>query len=174
MISSPLRSLHGMERRKSEFGVRLEQAIARRKTDRKALAKALGITVQAVGNAIRDGKFSAENTARASRYLHVNWFWLATGEEAMEVADQGLRISDEERGLLLKLAAPAPIREVPAGVHLLPEKPRPAGRMVSGAGNGLAEALRRAAEIERHEDEGREIPPKPTRHPPAKRPATKK
>ncbi len=70
-----------------EFGARITTALALAKLDRKALATHLGVSVQAVGQAIRGGRFSAENTARAARFLGVNWFWLATGEESAEVED---------------------------------------------------------------------------------------
>lgn len=48
---------------------------------RAKLATALGISVQAVGQALNGkSKFSAETSARAARFLKVDHFWLATGE----------------------------------------------------------------------------------------------
>ncbi len=61
---------------------RLAEAMsATGKTDRAKLARALGISVQAIG-AVINGKsksLSAENCSRAARYLGVNTDWLAAG-----------------------------------------------------------------------------------------------
>ncbi len=65
------------------FGDRLETALNLAKKGRKALADHLGISVQAVGQTVRGetASFNAINTAKAARFLGVNWYWLATGEE---------------------------------------------------------------------------------------------
>lgn len=64
------------------YGDRLKEALARSGKDRKGLATAMGISVQAVGGVINGGTkaFTAENNARAASYLGVNPSWLATGE----------------------------------------------------------------------------------------------
>jgi transcriptional regulator with XRE-family HTH domain len=53
-----------------------------RVTDRAKLADALGISVQAVGQALagQTRALSAENSAKAARFLKVDHHWLATGE----------------------------------------------------------------------------------------------
>lgn len=47
--------------------------------DKTALAKELGISYQAVRKVLEGGKFSAENNAKAARFLKVSSDWLATG-----------------------------------------------------------------------------------------------
>jgi transcriptional regulator with XRE-family HTH domain len=49
---------------------------------RAKLAKAMGVTVQAVGDVIRGASnaFTAEKSAKAARYLRVDHYWLATGD----------------------------------------------------------------------------------------------
>lgn len=112
MISWPPATLGAM----SDFGERLQLAIEHAKTDRKTLAKAIGITVQAVGQAINFGKFSAHNTAKAARFCGVNWYWLATGEESMSLTE-GVYLTDDDRQVLrrvLDAAEPAPAAQPPA------------------------------------------------------------
>ncbi len=58
------------------------EAIALAGVDRQSLADHLGITIQAI-SALARGRahaMTAENCARAARYLGVDAFWLATGE----------------------------------------------------------------------------------------------
>ena len=86
----------------SPFGERLLQGMQAAKMDRKALATALGISPQAVGQAIKEGKFSAANTAKAARLLCVNWYWLATGDETMAL-NAGAALTDQERAVLARL-----------------------------------------------------------------------
>lgn len=67
------------------YGKRLEEALRLAGKDRGALASELGISVQAVGQVITGGRsgtqaFTAENSARAARFLRVDGYWLATGE----------------------------------------------------------------------------------------------
>lgn len=63
------------------YGERLDQALALAGKDRKALAAALGISVQAIGQSVRGpGMLKADNSAKAAKYLAVDHHWLATGE----------------------------------------------------------------------------------------------
>jgi transcriptional regulator with XRE-family HTH domain len=64
------------------FGKRLSAAMEAAEKDRAALAAALGVSVQAIGQTIRsDSKsMTAENAAKAARFLGVDLYWLATGE----------------------------------------------------------------------------------------------
>jgi transcriptional regulator with XRE-family HTH domain len=70
------------------FKERLTTAMERVKCDRAKLAKELGVSVQAVGAVLLgDSKaLSAANTAKAARFLGVDWYWLATGEGQIEPA----------------------------------------------------------------------------------------
>lgn len=64
------------------YGERLEEALRLAGCERKALCGAVGITLQALGQVI-SGKtkaLTAENSARAAKFLQVDHFWLATGE----------------------------------------------------------------------------------------------
>ena len=64
------------------YGKRLDQAISMAKSSRKALAIGIGVSEQAIGQVIRGDTvaFSAENSAKAARFLRVDHHWLATGE----------------------------------------------------------------------------------------------
>lgn len=67
------------------YGQRLQAALDHSGKGRKALAEAIGRSVQAVGDVI-NGKskaFTAENNAKAAEFLKVNSFWLATGDGSM-------------------------------------------------------------------------------------------
>lgn len=68
------------------YGFRLLIAMEAKNATRKDLAAALGVSVQAVGDVVRgkSGAFTAENNAKAARYLGVNPNWLATGNGKME------------------------------------------------------------------------------------------
>lgn len=74
------------------YGQRLQHAITEKKSSRAAVAKAVGVSVQAVGQVIRGdtGAFTAENNAKAAKGLHINSHWLATGDGNMELADTSL------------------------------------------------------------------------------------
>jgi transcriptional regulator with XRE-family HTH domain len=65
-----------------EFGDRLTKALAIANESRDGLAKALGISVQAISQVINGitKAMTAENTLRAARHLRVSAWWLATGE----------------------------------------------------------------------------------------------
>lgn len=69
----------------STYGQRLAEALKESKKSRKNLADALGISVQAVGDAIR-GKtaaFTAENNSKAAVFLGIDSDQLATGRPAI-------------------------------------------------------------------------------------------
>lgn len=87
----------------SQFGQRLLHGMTFARTSRKALASALGISLQAVGQAIKHGNFSAANAAKAARFLGVNWYWLATGDETPAAIDPGVVLTKDERAVLLRL-----------------------------------------------------------------------
>lgn len=63
------------------YGDRLKKAMDAANCDRKTLAKALGISVQAVALVIngQTKKFDAVNHGKAHRFLRVDDEWLATG-----------------------------------------------------------------------------------------------
>lgn len=67
------------------YGERLQAAMTHARKARKDVARALGITAQAVGDVVR-GKsraFTAENSAKAAVFLGVSAHWLSTGEGDM-------------------------------------------------------------------------------------------
>jgi transcriptional regulator with XRE-family HTH domain len=72
-----------------EFGKRLEEALRIAGKERKDLADALGVSAQAIGQVIKgDTKaLTAENCARAARFLGVDFYWLATGDGTPIAAD---------------------------------------------------------------------------------------
>lgn len=64
------------------YGDRLEQALRIAGRDRAELSAAIDISVQAIGQVI-SGKtkaLTAENSAKAARFLQIDHYWLATGE----------------------------------------------------------------------------------------------
>lgn len=65
-----------------EYKDRLTQALALARRSTKDLQEHLGVSYQAMKK-LENGKtkaFSAENNARAARFLDVDAYWLATGE----------------------------------------------------------------------------------------------
>ena len=70
------------------YGARLDEALQLARKERLELADAIGVSVQAVGQVIagKTKALTAENTARAARFLDVDAFWLATGEGKPQVA----------------------------------------------------------------------------------------
>lgn len=64
------------------YGDRLEEALRIAKRDRAELSAAINISIQAIGQVIagKTKALTAENSARAARFLRVDHFWLATGE----------------------------------------------------------------------------------------------
>ena len=83
------------------YGTRLEEALTLAGKSRQDLCTAIGISEQAIGQVIQ-GKtkaFTAENNARAARYLRVDSYWLATGEghAKLEGADWPFGLIDRER-----------------------------------------------------------------------------
>lgn len=91
MLAAQACTVQGM----SEFGARLTEALRLAAKERKELAAHLRISVQAVGAAIRDGKFTASNTAKAARFLRVDWYWLATGEGEARPAHHEAPVTDD-------------------------------------------------------------------------------
>ena len=65
-----------------DYQSRLKTAMKLAHADRRALAEALGISVQAVGLVLtgQSKALTAENSAKAARFLAVDPHWLATGE----------------------------------------------------------------------------------------------
>lgn len=65
-----------------DYRSRLKTAMKLAQADRRALADALGISVQAVGMVLAGTTkaLTAENSAKAARFLGVDAHWLATGE----------------------------------------------------------------------------------------------
>jgi len=64
------------------YGERLDHALKLAKTDRKSLGAAISLSVQAIGMVIRGESvaLTAENSARAAKFLRVDHYWLATGD----------------------------------------------------------------------------------------------
>lgn len=85
------------------YGSRLASALDLAAKSRGELALHLAISPQAIGQVIRNdtGALTAENSARAARFLNVDHFWLATGEgqarEALHV--ERLALSTEAVGV---------------------------------------------------------------------------
>lgn len=71
------------------YGERLSEAIRLANCDRSELAAALGISVQAVSQVIagKTKALTADNSARAARFLQVDHYWLATGDGAPKSED---------------------------------------------------------------------------------------
>lgn len=63
------------------YGERLAIALQMAEKDRQQLADGINISVQAIGQVIagKTKALTAENSAKAARYLGVDGFWLATG-----------------------------------------------------------------------------------------------
>jgi transcriptional regulator with XRE-family HTH domain len=98
------------------YGQRLDKAMKLARTDRARVAKALGVTVQAVGQVLNGTTkaFTADKSAKVARFLAVDHFWLATGdgeprppdklsEEAMDFARRYDRLNANERQRLSAL-----------------------------------------------------------------------
>ena len=66
----------------STFGQRLELALKLAEKSRNELAEAADLTVQAIGQVIQGNTkaLTAENSAKAARFLNVDSYWLATGK----------------------------------------------------------------------------------------------
>jgi len=71
-----------------DYSERLLLALEDAKTTRESLARAIGVSAQAIGQVINRGTkaLTAENSARAARHLGVDVYWLATGEGQMKPA----------------------------------------------------------------------------------------
>lgn len=68
-----------------EFGRRLELALGDAKKTRKELADHLGVAPQSIGQVINGPTvaMTAENCAKAAKFLGVSGYWLATGDGEM-------------------------------------------------------------------------------------------
>uniref|UniRef100_UPI00358FF5C1 hypothetical protein n=1 Tax=Variovorax boronicumulans TaxID=436515 RepID=UPI00358FF5C1 len=120
------------------YGERLQLALELARKDRNALGKELGISVQAIGQAIRGGRtgtqmFNAENSAKAARFLAVDHYWLATGDgvprpdnlipdDALEFAKQFAQLTENEKAKLRALFAVVR-SEPPSGAATSEKKP---------------------------------------------------
>ena len=64
------------------YGKRLDRALTLAGKERKELANAIGVKVQSIGQVIngQTQALTAENSARAAKFLKVDHHWLATGE----------------------------------------------------------------------------------------------
>lgn len=94
--------------RMPDFGSRLTRALALADKSQRELAAELGISVQAVGQVIagKTKAMTAENTARAARYLKINQLWLATGEgHPRPDGGSDLNVSAQEASVLSDLRA---------------------------------------------------------------------
>lgn len=128
------------------YGQRLSTAMElARVTDRAKLADALEISVQAVGMVLagKTRALTAENSAKAARFLKVDHYWLATGEgearpsskvsdEAMEFARRYDHLNEAERrrfsALLLAARDGVPDAKVESGMPITAKRPRQATR----------------------------------------------
>ena len=83
-------------------GERLLAALNLRQKSRAELAEALGVTVQGLSQVITGANkaMTAENTAKAAKFLQVNWYWLATGDGGPEDDDAGARLTKDQEALL--------------------------------------------------------------------------
>lgn len=124
------------------YGQRLSTAMElARVTDRAKLADALDISVQAVGMVLagKTRALTAENSAKAARFLKVDHYWLATGEgeprptgkisdEAMDFARRYDHLNETERrrlsALLLAARDGVPDETVEKGMPITVKRPR--------------------------------------------------
>lgn len=75
------------------YGSRLQEALKNAQKTRKHLALELDCSVQILGMVITgagkiERKLSADNHAKAARFLRVNSYWLATGQGSMSEKEQ--------------------------------------------------------------------------------------
>lgn len=89
------------------FAERLQAAMGRANATPKAVASALGVSVQAISQTLSGATraLTAENCAKAARFLQVDLYWLATGLGEMRPAadDLAMSLSPEERDFILAL-----------------------------------------------------------------------
>lgn len=64
------------------YGERLDAALRKSGKDRAQLSRGISVSVQAIGQVIagKTKALTAENSAKAARFLSVDHYWLATGE----------------------------------------------------------------------------------------------
>ena len=74
------------------YGERLHLAMEIAEKDRAALAAALGVSVQSIGQTItgNTNAHTAENCAKAAKFLRVDMYWLATGQGQPRTAEPPL------------------------------------------------------------------------------------
>lgn len=87
-----------------DYVERLELALKHAQVTPKDLQAHLGVSYQAMKK-LMDGvskSLSAENHARAARFLGINSYWLATGEESMTAASPYDRTAGESVRLLAR------------------------------------------------------------------------
>ncbi len=96
----------------STFGERLQQALAISGKTRRELAAAVGVSAQAIGQVISGDTvaMSAENSAKAARFLRVDAYWLSTGR-GQAVAQGGLSPYAESLALAFDQLTPPHLRE---------------------------------------------------------------
>lgn len=95
------------------YGDRLKVALAHTGKDRASLAAAIGVSVQSIGQVmLGDTKaLTAENSARAARYLGVDGYWLATGEGQMQTSSGALSPHAQAMGQLFdKIPTSDPVK----------------------------------------------------------------
>lgn len=119
--------LHSMENR-MDFAQRLALAMELAGLPKyggaSQLARAIGTTPQAPLQVLKGESraLTAENTARAARFLKVDWFWLATGEgrpqaslddeTALDVGWRFARLTEAKQRLLLERLVELEIQSV--------------------------------------------------------------
>jgi len=90
-----------------EFKDRLAAAMGRASATPRSLSVALGVSVQAIGQTLSGATraLTAENCAKAAKFLGVDLFWLATGVGEMRpvITDHEMSLSSEERDLIIAL-----------------------------------------------------------------------
>ena len=90
-----------------DFATRLRDALTLRNVSTKQLADALGVSSQAVTQVLSGSSkaLTAANAARAAQFLSVSFFWLATGEGAMEdkPSRDEMALTQQERDIVIAL-----------------------------------------------------------------------
>jgi transcriptional regulator with XRE-family HTH domain len=162
----------GMDDGGHDYADRLRDAMKYAGVDYKALAKALGVTSNAIKKVLDRGSasLSALNNSRAAAHLGINPDWLATGDGAMVreehwpfvrvTRDQIVALADVDRLLLegqilqamhnLKPHAPD---ELPEGVVLIPERRRAAAKQRQGGLRSINNPSPAALPVRRRNDE---------------------
>lgn len=121
----------------ADYCERLHEAMLLRTVSVSMLAKEIGVTYQAVKKVL-DGKsaaLSAENNARAARFLKINSYWLATGEETLRIVEVMSAAS----------SSPTPLQPTAPTVHYLgtrlAEKLKPLDRSTRDVAAAMLKAI---------------------------------